>query len=73
MQDNLTFTVDSLAAVHGMRTDRERFVSYLPLSHITAAVVDIFLAVHGGASVYFTTADPEQVYWGIDEVYRGVE
>lgn len=31
----------------------ERFISYLPLSHLTAFIVDIFLAICTGGTVYF--------------------
>jgi len=32
-------------------------VSYLPLSHVAAQVLDIFLPLMHGATVYFTTPD----------------
>ena len=33
--------------------DNEQAVSYLPLSHIAAQVIDIYLCFYGGATVWF--------------------
>ena len=33
--------------------DKEHCVSYLPLSHIAAQVIDIYLCFYGGATVWF--------------------
>ncbi|XP_050314839.1 very long-chain-fatty-acid--CoA ligase bubblegum isoform X2 [Anthonomus grandis grandis] len=51
--DNLTF--DATAIMERLRLARgcEKLISYLPLSHVAAQVVDIYLSMSAGASVYF--------------------
>jgi len=52
-QDNLTWTVQVAQEMYKWRWDEEHAVSYLPLSHVAAQIVDIYLAAYGGASVWF--------------------
>lgn len=40
-----------------LRFFEERFVSYLPLSHIAAQSIDIYAAIYIGATVYFAQPD----------------
>jgi long-chain-fatty-acid--CoA ligase ACSBG len=54
--DNLTFTAAaSLCEIDINETDR--FVSYLPLSHVAAQLLDIHIPMLTGASVTFATPD----------------
>lgn len=44
-----------------LREGAEVIVSYLPLSHIAAQILDIFLPLMGGLSVYFAQPDAMKV------------
>ncbi|CAG0886457.1 unnamed protein product [Cyprideis torosa] len=55
--DNITFTTRALLRHVGMRTFAEHIVSYLPLSHIAAQLVDMFTPILGGATVTFAKPD----------------
>jgi long-chain-fatty-acid--CoA ligase ACSBG len=56
--DNLTWTAKSLISTYNeLVFGTDRFVSYLPLSHIAGQVADIYLAVSVGATCVF--ADPD--------------
>lgn len=52
-QDNLTWTVTVANELYAWRWDDEVAVSYLPLSHVAAQIVDIYLCAYGGATVWF--------------------
>ncbi|QQP35984.1 Uncharacterized protein FKW44_020947, partial [Caligus rogercresseyi] len=43
--DNITFTARIIGETYKLKEKEERFVSYLPLSHIAAAIVDLFIAI----------------------------
>ncbi|XP_064619094.1 long-chain-fatty-acid--CoA ligase ACSBG2-like isoform X2 [Lineus longissimus] len=53
--DNLTFTARSSITTLGL--NREVLVSYLPLSHVAAQLIDIYSAIECAGSVYFARAD----------------
>jgi len=52
-QDNITWCVRAAIEHYGWGQDCETGVSYLPLSHIAAQIIDIYIAIQGGASCYF--------------------
>ena len=52
-QDNLTWTVKAAQEVYDWNWDSEDGISYLPLSHVAAQVIDIYLAAYGGATIWF--------------------
>ena len=53
--DNITWTANTvLANIFNISTD-DRLVSYLPLSHIAAQMLDVHGPMAGGAAVYFAT------------------
>jgi long-chain-fatty-acid--CoA ligase ACSBG len=56
--DNLTWTAKSLVSTYNeLVFGTDRFVSYLPLSHIAGQLADIYLAISVGATCVF--ADPD--------------
>lgn len=56
--DNITFTSRYLSEdVAKLKKYSERLISYLPLSHIAAQVVDIFSTIAFGSTVYFAQPD----------------
>ena len=55
--DNVTFTIRQFSLVLRLRMFGERLVSYLPLSHVAAQLLDIFCAINVGATVYFAQPD----------------
>lgn len=55
--DNLTWDALSIGERIGLNRGTERVVSYLPLSHVAAQVVDIYLTMSSGAAVYFADKD----------------
>jgi len=52
-QDSLSWTCRVSKDMYNWHMDQEVGVSYLPLSHVAAQVIDIYLALFGGASIYF--------------------
>jgi long-chain-fatty-acid--CoA ligase ACSBG len=52
--DNLTFCAEMLKIVYDLKmSGEERNVSYLPLSHVAANMVDIFLMITCQGTTYF--------------------
>lgn len=54
--DNLTWDAVSISQRLDIKKGEEIIVSYLPLSHVAAQVVDIYLVMLNAACIYF--ADP---------------
>ena len=56
---NLTksLTCRTLCNHYGLLDMQERFVSYLPLSHVAANIMDIFMATQCLGTVYFANRD----------------
>jgi len=55
--DNLTFTARTLVEHYGLQDMQERFVSYLPLSHVAANIMDIFMVTQCLGTLYFANRD----------------
>jgi len=55
--DNLTFTARTLVEHYGLQDMDERFVSYLPLSHVAANIMDIFMVTQCLGTLYFANRD----------------
>jgi len=55
--DNLTFTSRTLAEVYNLQDMEERFVSYLPLSHVAANIMDMFMVIQCLGTLYFANKD----------------
>lgn len=53
--DNITWTATTL--IHSVKLTEEHIVSYLPLSHIAAQMVDIHAPLMVGATVWFAQPD----------------
>jgi len=51
--DNLTYTARRLCHTFDLETQKERLVSYLPLSHVAANICDIFAMIQVQGTVYF--------------------
>ena len=58
--DNITWTSEMAARSADLRKG-DRTISYLPLSHIAAQIVDIYIPLHRGCSVYFAQPDALKV------------
>jgi len=52
-QDNITWTVRAAQETYDWVWDSEEGVTYLPLSHVAAQIIDIYLTAYGGATVWF--------------------
>ncbi|XP_071117767.1 long-chain-fatty-acid--CoA ligase ACSBG2-like isoform X2 [Haliotis cracherodii] len=55
--DNLTWTAKATGDSNKLRFGEEISVSYLPLSHVAAQVLDIYLSISFGGSVHFAQPD----------------
>ncbi|ETW01418.1 hypothetical protein H310_06947 [Aphanomyces invadans] len=59
--DNITWTLQSMVDLFATTGDPfthvDRFVSYLPLSHVAAQLIDIHMPVATGVKVYFAQPD----------------
>jgi len=57
-QDNITWTCASAKETYGIQEEvEEHFISYLPVSHIVANIVDIWLLALVGGTVHFADKD----------------
>jgi len=59
-QDNITWIIQASQDLFMWNFEQEHAVSYLPLSHIAAQVIDIYLTFFGGATVWFADKDALQ-------------
>lgn len=69
--DNLIWDALSIHERAQLDLGTERIVSFLPLSHVAAQVVDIYLVISIGASVYF--ADKNALKGTLVETLREAE
>lgn len=51
--DNFSFTAKVLGEAYGIKCNEERVVSYLPLSHVAACLVDMMLMLAYRGTTYF--------------------
>ena len=47
----------TLAEIYKLQDEEERFVSYLPLSHVAANIMDIFMVIQCLGTLYFANKD----------------
>ncbi|XP_029017711.1 long-chain-fatty-acid--CoA ligase ACSBG2-like [Betta splendens] len=55
--DNLTWTAKTSATMADIRIGVEVIVSYLPLSHVAAQVVDVWISMRFAGTIYFAEPD----------------
>lgn len=55
--DNLTFVARTGCEFEGMQNQKEVIISYLPLSHIAAQIVDIYACLIVAGTIYFAEKD----------------
>ena len=55
--DSMTYLIRITAEKSKLKPFYERFVSYLPLSHIAAQSVDIYCSIYMGGTTYFAQPD----------------
>jgi len=55
--DNVTWTAKNICENYMVLNHEDRIVSYLPLSHIAAQLVDIFCVINLGCALYFCQPD----------------
>lgn len=53
--ENVSYTADRMTKLYGL--NNEKVVSYLPLSHIAASMIDIFCQFYHEGTVYFAKPD----------------
>jgi len=61
MTKQMTWTAKALCKKAGLKIGDEILVSYLPLSHAAAQMIDIMCATACGATVYFAQPDALKV------------
>lgn len=59
--DNITWQARNLVENHIQINDTDRIVSFLPLSHISGQMLDIYLPMFVGAAVYFAQVQYLQI------------
>jgi len=55
--DNMVYTARTLCEHYGLVWAEETLVSYLPLSHVAANIMDIFMVISCGGTIYFANKD----------------
>jgi long-chain-fatty-acid--CoA ligase ACSBG len=55
--DNITWTTKAMCDCYLPLNHTDRFLSYLPLSHIAAQLIDIYVPIRLGAGTYFAQQD----------------
>jgi long-chain-fatty-acid--CoA ligase ACSBG len=55
--DNFTWDAQAIAQYMGFSAGREVLVSFLPLSHVAAQILDIYIAITAAGTVYFADKD----------------
>jgi len=55
--DNLTFTARSICDMYSLGWCEERMVSFLPLSHVAANIMDLFMQITCAGTLYFANKD----------------
>ena len=55
--DSIAYTSQYASVTANLKPFEEIFVTYLPLSHIAAKMVDMYLTLFIGATVYFAQPD----------------
>lgn len=55
--DNMTYNASVILERLRLVRGEESLISYLPLSHVAAQIVDIYLCMSAGAAVYFADKD----------------
>lgn len=68
--DNVTWMVKSVLPYYHM-DDKDRVLSYLPLSHVAAQMIDIHLMMRIGGTVFF--ASPADIKSSIVQILRQVQ
>jgi long-chain-fatty-acid--CoA ligase ACSBG len=54
--DNITWTAKVCASLYNL-TEDEHMISYLPLSHVAAAMLDIYMPLQMGVTIWFAQPD----------------
>lgn len=69
--DNLTWDALSVSEIVNLKLGEERLVSYLPLSHVAAQLVDIYIVMTNAGCVYF--ADPNALKGTLIQTLQAVQ